>query len=511
MYNTERISDITVVGGGDAGLITALTLKQVNPGLGIRVIDDFKQEVPAVGKSTISYILNTFHSVLDIDPARFIAEVRPVWKTSIYFEDWCGAGPFHEPFDDVKLVPPESSPQRFLEFYHRYQTDNFHTLGEELADQQLTPFIETPDGSLSRYDHIAYHLSTGRLNRMLRQLCEERDIALINDRIQSVDVGEKQITRIEGNAGSYDADLYIDATGFNRTLRDKLDADYHSFDFHLDSAVVGRADISISEIEPCTVVNSMDNGWTWQIDTYDGRDLGYVYSSKHVSDDMAAQEFLSHRDESLSRSEIDVYEFDSGYYECAWEGNCVAVGNALGFVEPLQSTALTLNAILTERLACLLADHNHLNHQGIRSMYNSYARSQWRNIHSFINLHYQYSSGDTEFWEDMRSLPETEELTRHVESYRRNGFVAVTEAPHGVSRGKDDQTSQFFGRFIYSRLLKNLNVSSDLYDTVDIDVDAEIKTGIQDATERVKQDAGRHLSYDEIQERGVYQGAERIR
>jgi len=57
-----------------------------------------------------------------------------------------------------------------------------------------------------------------------------------------------------------------------------------------------------------------------------------VFSSDHVSDEDALAALRAHRDEDLG--EVSYYRFDSGFYEDPWVGNCVATGNAQGFIEP---------------------------------------------------------------------------------------------------------------------------------------------------------------------------------
>lgn len=72
--NGDGIEAVTVVVVGDAGLIAALTLARVAE-VDVTVADDFDEEIPEVGKSTISYIQNTFRNVVGIEKDRFISEV----------------------------------------------------------------------------------------------------------------------------------------------------------------------------------------------------------------------------------------------------------------------------------------------------------------------------------------------------------------------------------------------------------------------------------------------------
>ncbi|PSQ10663.1 tryptophan halogenase [Halobacteriales archaeon QS_5_70_15] len=498
--NGQRIETVTVVGGGDAGLISALTLDSVVPDLAVTVVDDFDEGIPEVGKSTISYIQNTFHNVLDIEKARFVSEVRPVWKASVYFTDWCGRGPFHVPFDDLTLPPSEPGRRRFEELYHRYETGNYRTLGVEIAERGTSPFVEIrPNGFFRSYDHVAYQFSTGRLNEFLRTVCRERGIDLVDDEVVEVGVEDGRIERVAGEERAYDADLYLDATGFERLLMRNLDNPFESFDLPLDAALVAKADLDLSEVVPATVVDSGEYGWFWQIDTWDWRDMGYVYSSEHASREAALAEFAETREADIAEEDVVQYRFDSGHYGKAWVGNCVAVGNALGFVEPLQSTALTLNAILTEKLSELVADHDGIDHRGVRRLYNDYARSKWENVYDFISVHYRYADGESEFWEDVRRVNDRDRLSKYVGPYRENGFNS-----HDELDNKHGANPRIFNQYIFYRLLRSLGVESEFYEGIDVEVSPEVQAAVERETEQIRSDAERHLSYEEVYGSGVF-------
>jgi tryptophan halogenase len=499
--NGQRIETVTVVGGGDAGLIAALSLDATAPDLDVTVVDDFDEGIPEVGKSTISYIQHTFHEVLGVEKARFYSAVKPVWKASVYFTDWCGRGPFHVPFDDLTLPPAEPGRRRFEELYHRYEAENYRTLGVEIAERGVSPFVELRENGFFRtYDHVAYQFSTSRLNEFLRELCRERGVDLVDDEVTDVRVEDDRIARVAGEERAYDADLYLDATGFERLLVRNLDNEFDAFDFPLDAALVAKADLDLSDVVPATVVESGDFGWFWQIDTWDWRDMGYVYSSAHVSREEALAEFVESREADIAEDEVVEYRFDSGHYRDAWVGNCVAVGNALGFVEPLQSTALTLNAILTEKLSELVADHDGINHRGVRGIYNEYARGKWENVYDFISVHYRYADGETEFWEDARTVNDEARLAKYVDAYRENGFNS-----HAEFDDRHGSNPRVFNQYIFYRLLRSLGVESSFYEGLDVEVSEEVREAVERETEQIRTDAERHLSYEEVYGSGVFE------
>lgn len=507
-----ELDDVTIVGGGDVGLLTALSIRKMNPGVDVSVVDDFQQDVPQVGKSTYREIQNILHGTLEIDEPRFVSEVKPIWKASVYFRDWCDAPTFQYPFDPPDKYPGPDTPNTVEHYYYHYDklydSPNHLTKCEEIVAQGKSPWYYGPDGDLDRYDKVAYHLDTRRFNAFLRNVCRERDVSLVDDKITAVETTGTRVDRICGERQQYEAGLYVDATGFNRVLRAEQDVEFRNFEFPLDAAFNVRIDRSLSDVVPATVVETGENGWFWQIDTYDDRDLGYVFASEYVTDEAALAEFLEYVEEAtpdavgsdpvVSEADVDRYEFTSGYYDRAWVDNCLAIGNAQGFVEPLQSTALTANASLAVQFSNLLSSHGRIVDDAIREAFNASVRRTWESIYDFVGVHYEYSSADTEFWRAVGSMevsPRTERIAAEFDRYGYDWNVDMEDSSH-LAELKVFDLPDFY------TVMRNMGATSEFYEANDFDV----SDGVVRERDRFYRNAREQVENHHLTVRELYKG-----
>ena len=498
----EQVSSVTVVGGGDSGMLTALAIRQLHPDMTIRVVDDFSEDPPNVGKSTFYAIMTLFHDFLEIDETRFYHEVKPVWKGSVFFRDWCGYDPFHFAFDARSKKPNPASPRSGQSLYYHYKTQSLRTVAEEIVDQQKTPILFSPsDGSYAQYPYMAYHLPLRRFSAFLKALCGERDVDLVDDRVTDVTVGSngQTIRRVSSDTQVYQSDLYIDCTGFRRLLISELDAEYKHFDIPLDAAVHATADHTLGDIEPATIVETGEYGWFWQIDTHDNRDLGYVYSSAHLDQDAAVAELDAHRDEEFTT--VEHYAFDSGFYEDAWVGNCIANGNAVGFIEPLQSTALTTHLKVAMRLSRMLASHARYNTPALREGFNKYVRASWNSIYDFISVHYKFAAGENDFWQEMQSIPLSEKVEAYINYYDRNG-LELLDNELVDDAGTELGMISFATTSLYL-LMMNMGAKSSFYEEYDIPVERQIRDRVDSMNQQRESIVAECLSYEEVYRGGI--------
>jgi tryptophan halogenase len=202
---------------------------------------------------------------------------------------------------------------------------------------------------------------------------------------------------------------------------------YRSFASSLfcDRAVIGGWHRTDETIWPYTTAETMDAGWCWQIEHENFINRGYVYSSEFTSDDAALAEFLQKNPKVAT--EPRVVRFRSGRYESMWRGNVVGIGNASGFVEPLEATALQVISVQTSTLADTLIDSDGAPPPTLRAIYDRYNTRQWDNVRDFLAIHYAFNSrADTPFWRRCREATELGGATEIVDFFRENGPALLT-------------------------------------------------------------------------------------
>ena len=232
------------------------------------------------------------------------------------------------------------------------------------------------------------------------------------------------------------ADLFVDASGFrSELLGQALATPLVGFESALfcDRAVIGGWQRGHEPIKPYTTTETMDAGWCWQIEHEHFINRGYVFSSPFISDDDARAELLR-KNPAIPPETTRVVKFRSGRRQELWRGNVVAIGNAGGFVEPLEATALTVAAMQLKLLVQTIWHGQFEVTLTLRGAFNRVAANHWDDTRDFLALHYRYNSArDTPFWRTCREETNLGEVAGFVDFFRENGpsVLATNALPGG--------------------------------------------------------------------------------
>jgi tryptophan halogenase len=425
------IHRVAVLGGGSAGFLAALTLKKRMPELSVSVVRSKEIGVIGVGESTTVAIPNHLHGYLDIDPGEFHRRAMPSFKLGIRFL-W-GPRPF---FDYTFGLQMDWKWEHLSRNNGYYCDDVFEYVDVPSAFMSHNKvFARQPNGDPLITRNFGYHIDNPRFVAFIEDKAAERGIEIIDDVITDARADEHGIAEVRLASGrSVTADLYIDCTGFRALLLGKALAEpflsYKSTLF-CDRAVTGTWKRTDEVILPYTLAESMTGGWCWQIDHPDSTMRGYVYSSDFISDEEAEREFRSKNSKVTATRQV---KFVSGRYQRSWVKNVVAVGNASGFVEPLESTALAIICDESRLLAECLAECDRNPSPSLMDHYNRINARAWDTIRGFLGIHYKFNTRyDNPFWRACRADTELGPIEELVDYYRENGpsTFARTTLLHG--------------------------------------------------------------------------------
>lgn len=396
------IESIAILGGGTAGLTAALTLKRKIPHLRVRVVRSREIGVIGVGESTNITFPQHFHEYLKVSLEEFHELVNPTWKLGIRFL-WGPREEFQYPFV-TELSSRYPGLSRANAAYVR-PTDRWTGPISALMVHRRA-FAAKGDTGVHLHGSFAYHVENVRLVAGLESLCRREGVDITDARVAAVEPGPEGVGALHLDSGErVTAGLYLDASGFRAELIGRvLDEPFLSYSRSLfnDRAVVGAWPRNGAPILPYTTAETMDAGWAWRIDHEHHIDRGYVFSSAFLTDDQAREE-LVRKNPAMRPEDTRIIRFVSGRRKRAWCGNVIAIGNAGGFVEPLEATAIQVVCVQSSTLVkALLESRCHVT-DSLRTLYNRFFASHWDDIRNFLSIHYRFNTRlNTPYWEACR-------------------------------------------------------------------------------------------------------------
>lgn len=417
------IKSIIVLGGGTAGWMTAAYLNKVlrdetgRKPVEITLIESADIGVIGVGEATIPTIKGFLRSI-DVPEWEVLAQTDATLKSGIKFVDW------------LNLPLPSQAPSQY---YHLFESPmmfeghsvftHWQNLADRGADMPSIDLMGTIQGHLcsegkspksfnsAPYESpspYAYHLDAIKFGQYLRMVAQKRGVHRIEDTVESVELtddGSISALRTKSN-GKLSADFFIDCSGFAAVLIEKaLGAKFTDWSESLlcDRAVacpIQHTD-EMRGLRPFTTSTAKEAGWVWEIDLFTRTGNGYVYSSRH-SDATRAEEILRKHVGLPEDKSVRHLSMKIGHREEMWRKNCLAIGLAAGFLEPLESTGIYLVEVALSLFVDHISDGSVQPFMAAR--FNSKMNQIYAELRDFIQLHYIISErDDSKFWLDYRN------------------------------------------------------------------------------------------------------------
>src|SRR4051794_10993841 len=420
---------ILIVGGGTAGWMTAALFGKLCQGLyDIELVESEAIGTVGVGEATIPAI-KTYNELIQLDEPEFMKRTQATFKLGIKFVDWLRPG--HTYVHGFGVIGQNWEWLRCHQYWLRANqrgrardfADFSINTAAALASKFMHPRLEMSESPISQIVH-AFQFDASLYAKYLRSLAEQHGVRRTEGKI--VDVGMHESGDIASvtleNGQVVEADFFIDCSGFRGLLIEQtLKTGYDDWSHWLpcDRAMAVPC-ARTGPIDPLTRSTAREPGWQWRIPLQHRTGNGLVYSSKHIDDDAAEKLLLSNLDgEQLANP--NRLRFTSGKRRKMWNRNCVALGLAAGFLEPLESTSIHLVQSAAIRLVRLFPDAN--TDQATVDEFNRQSDFEWERTRDFIVLHYWANQRPGEFWEYCRTMELPATLVDKIEVWRSNGRV----------------------------------------------------------------------------------------
>ena len=412
------MKNILIVGSGQAGLITATTIKTAFPDYEVTVVASSGIEPIGVGEGSTEHWA-AFEERVGIDRAHLVRDSLATLKYGIRFLDWTKHTPdyFHSISGKGVEFANTGTFNGVYSYIHASGSQLTPTLGflgliDGLVEDTPVPLRQTNQ----------FHFDSSKLNDFLKGFALTRGIHFIDAEVEGIfrDSENGDITHVLTSHGKIETDFVVDASGFHQVILKELgDIHQSSFEDYLpcDTALVFQTPGN-PKIKPFTEAKALSAGWHWDIPTYERRGHGYVFSSRYIDEEHAIHEVENYIDEPITDTRTIKYK--PYKVQNSWQFNCVAVGMVSNFIEPLEATSIAAT-IEQARLICSYLPTYQPNSGVHQHGYLKVFDSMFDNLLTMVSMHYVSDRRDFPMWVDQQNASRTELLLFLIELFKHRG------------------------------------------------------------------------------------------
>lgn len=409
------MKDVVVVGGGTAGWLTALFVRKKLPNLNVTLIESSEIGILGAGEGTTPHFINLLKD-LNISLLDIFKHANGTIKNGIKFTNWNGDSKsyFHPFFDEKTLLTDP-----FFVGKKIAQGDNLDSLvpsalissvyKAKIQLNQANDFID--------YGNCALHFDARLLASFLKKIGIERGVKLVDGIVKTFDRDDNNniVSLTLENNQTLQLDFLFDCTGFKRMFIGKhYKSEWVTYKNNLpvNKAIAFFIPDSSTKVPPYTEAIAMKYGWVWKIPVQGRFGCGYVFDSNSINEQQAVEELKQTFGEiEIARS----FSFEPGCYKELWKGNCIALGLASGFIEPLEATSIWVTILTLQNFLNNISGASEKNKRATE-VFNRTMHTLNEQILAFIYFHYITKRTDTDFWKNFRSKNTQPEYYNAIEN-----------------------------------------------------------------------------------------------
>lgn len=396
-----------ILGGGTAGWMAAcLIAHRLGAKAAVTLVESPEIGIIGVGEGSTPQ-MKAFFDELGIAERQWMPRCNATYKTGIRFRGWSERLGFESYFHPFQTEID----------YHTAPTFYFHTrmrrsgrdvwahpdrffLSARLGADRLGPI---PAENFPFDIGYGYHFDATLVGEFLRDhAVTALNISHLPRRIASIRQHENGdiAALIDDQGEAITGDFFIDASGFRSALlQETLGEPFESFASNLfnDAAVAMPAPNDGAELSCETGATALSAGWAWRIPLTNRTGNGYVYSSSFIDADAAEAELRRHLGLTDAAVPARHLKMKVGQVRRSWVANCLAVGLAQGFIEPLEATALHIVHSTVSAFIDAYAGHNFTRDR--IAEFNARIHARYEGIRDYIVCHYRMNQrADGEYW-----------------------------------------------------------------------------------------------------------------
>lgn len=427
----SQLLEIVIVGGGTAGWMTAAALTSVVGSRVCRVTLVESDEIASVGvgEATLPQ-MKDFNDYIGINEADMMQKTSATFKLGIEFVNWGAVGnsyihPFGKFGETLSGIDFHQMWNRAKAFGSTKSIEEYSFAVKACREGRFEFPVEDQSEINSTYAY-AYHFDAGLYAQYLRKFAEARGLQRIEGKIISVnqDSDSGFISSLTLESGEIiTGDYFLDCSGFQSLLLGKtLNATWDDWSQWLvcDRAVAVQSAKS-DFFPPYTQSTAKTAGWQWRIPLQHRTGNGYVYCSQFITDDDATESLLCDLDaEPLMKPKQ--LKFKAGRFKNSWQKNCIAIGLASGFLEPLESTSIYLIQVAIINLLKLMPEKQP--DESVINEFNRLVDIEYERVRDFLILHYHLNTReDGEIWRYCRNMTIPDSLQQKMEIFKHRGHI----------------------------------------------------------------------------------------
>lgn len=451
----QQPQQLIIVGGGTAGWLTACVIAAEHKALAgvaasvqVQLIESPDIPIIGVGEGSWPSMRQTLQKI-GISETEFFRACDVSPKQGSKFVHWQrspdaaqldeNASSYLHPFSVPAGYPDTALALSFLHSpvalngQHRGSFAAAMTSQGRLSLAGKAPkTIGTPDYQFMQ--NYGYHLNAGKFAALLqRHATQVLGVTHIADTVTRVEVTSDQIAGVVTTQhGLLSADFYVDCSGSQSLLLGGALAEPfisckailgndRALALQLPYDLGGACDAPASAIFSNTVATAQTAGWIWDISLPNRCGIGHVYASEFLSNEQAYANVLAYAERRLSACNrqfasasapqkqalldglmVKQLQIEPGHYQRCMVGNCMAIGMAAGFIEPLEASALALVEWSAKTIAKALPLHANARSR-VADRINLQFAKHWACIIDFLKLHYVLSERDEPYWQRQRA------------------------------------------------------------------------------------------------------------